>query len=300
MAETLATYSVPEHHVAMYTGNVVAALNKQGGILMPHVSTGTYVGLKVQLIDFLGPVIFVERATPYSDTKVVELEHTSRWISGKEYDCAVFVDRLDVLKMLYDPTSPYVERFREAVARRQDAIIMTAFAADAKGGQDGTTTVSLPAGDIVAHGSTGLTVAKLRSLRKLMKQRQLDLRTVKPLIAVTAIQTDNLLGETSVTSFDYNAIKTLVDGEVSMFMGFQFIPYESYLGDGIPSYDATGAVRQCPVWVPGGMHYGSWDSLSIIVNNRPDKNNIKQIHGTFTGGATRVEEGRVFTVEAHE
>lgn len=300
MTESLATYSVPEHHVNMYTGNVRAALAKKGGMLMPFVTRGNYTGDKVQVVNFIGPVQFVERNTPYGDTKLVELEHTQRWITGKEFDCATLVDRLDTLKMIYDPTSPYVERFREAAALKQDQIIMEKFFADAKSGKEASTVVAFPAADTVVHGSTGLTVAKLRSLRKLIKKRHVDLRMVKPLICVTAEETDDLLGETSVNSIDFNAVKPLVDGEVSGFMGFMFLPFETYLGKGIPTYDSSGVVRQCPVWVPDGMHYGSWDELQIIINNRPDKNNIKQIHGTFTGGATRQEEGKVFMVEAHE
>lgn len=304
MAETLATYSVPEHHVKMYTANVQAALNKKGGILMPLVSSAAYMGEKSQVVNFLGKVEFTERNTVAADTKLTEIEHTQVWITGKEYDCAVLVDRLDLLKMIYDPTSPYVERFREAAARKMDEITMAKFYADRKVGKDGTSTSSFGSSNTVVHGTTGMTVAKLRSLRKLYKKRHVDVRTVKPYIAIQSEQADNLLGETAVGSSDYNAVKPLVDGEVSQFMGFVFIPYEQdgsdLDGKGIPSHSDSGTIRECPSWVPDGMHYGSWAGLEIIINNRADKNNIKQIHGTFTGGATRLEEGKVFKVECKE
>lgn len=301
MAETLATYSVPEHHVDMFTGNVRASLQKKGGVLRPLVSTATYKGDKIQVVDFIGPVVFVDRDTPYEDTKLSELEHTSRWIVGKEHDCAVLIDRLDTLKMIYDPTNPYVERFREAAARKEDQVIMDKFYATAKAGRSGDTDIIFPVADTIVHGGTGLTVAKLRSLRKLYKKRHVDLRGVSPKIAVTAEQTDNLLGETSVNSIDYNTVKPLASGEVTSFMGFEFVPFEDDgLGGAIPTHTDTGLIRECPSWVPDGMHYGTWDSLTIIINNRPDKNNIKQIHGTFTDGAVRLEEGKVFKVECKE
>jgi len=304
MSETLATYSVPEHHVKMYTANVKSALNKEGGILTPTVSRATYRGEKSQVVNFIGKVEFIERDTPYGDTKVTELEHTQVWITGKEYDCAVFVDRLDTLKMIYDPTSPYVERFREAAARKMDEIIMKAFFADRKVGKDGTETSAFGSNNTVVHGGTGLTVAKLRALRKLIKKRHVNVRSVRPYIAVTSEEVDDLLGEVAVTSSDYNAVKPLVDGEVTNFMGFNFVPFENdgsdLDGKGIPTFQDSGTVRQLPVWVPDGMHYGDWDALTIIISPRPDKNNIKQIHGTFTGGATRLEEGKVFQVQAKE
>lgn len=306
MAETIATYSVPEHHVAMYTANVQALLTKQGGLLMPYISQGSYRGEKVQVVDFIGTVEFIERDTVYADTKLTELEHTSRWISGVEYDCAILVDRLDLLKMLYDPTSPYVDRMRDAAARKQDEIIMSKFFATAKTGKTGDTNTPFKSSNIVAHGSTRMSVAKLRAMRKLIKKRHLDLRTRKPYIAVTAEQIDDLLGEVAVGSSDYNSVKPLVDGEVSQFMGFVFVPYEdngtSAGGKGIPTFVDTGpvTVRQLPVWVPDGMQYGSWEGLVVTINNRPDKNNIKQLHATFTGGATRLEEDKVFQLQVIE
>jgi len=306
MTETIASYSVPEHHVKMYTANVRAALHKQGGLLQGYVTQGSYHGERAQVVNFLGPVEFVERNTPYADTKLTEVEHTSRWITGIEYDCAILIDRLDTLKMIYDPTSPYVERMREGAARKIDEIIMSKFFAIAKTGKEGTTNTAFPSRDIIAHGGTRMSVAKLRAARKLLKKRHVNLRTQQPYIAVTSEQTDDLLGEVAVGSFDYNAVKPLVDGEVSRFMGFVFVPYEdngsSENGKGIPTTTVAGpaVIRNCPVWVQDAMHFGQWEGLTIIVNNRPDKNNIKQAHATFTAGATRLEEGKVLQLQCVE
>ncbi len=305
MVETIATYSVPEHHVKMYTANVNAALNKEGGLLGGFVSASGYSGEKAQVINFLGPVEFIERNSPYGDTKLTELEHTQRWISGIEYDCAILIDRLDVLKMIYEPTSPYVARMVEAADRKKDEIIMSKFFATAKTGKDGTSNTTFPVSDIIVHGSTRFTVAKLRAARKLLKKRHVNLRTTTPYVAVTSEQTDDLLGEVAVGSSDYNAVKPLVDGEVSKFMGFMFVPYEdngnALNGRGVPTHiDGADTIRECPVWVPEGHHYGLWDSLSMVISPRPDKNNIKQAHATFTAGATRVEEGKVLKLEAVE
>lgn len=306
MSETVATYSVPEHHVKMYTANVQAALAKRGGLLGPYVQSAPYSGERAQVVNFLGPVEFAERETPYADTKLVELEHTQRWISGTEYDCAILIDRLDTLKMIYDPTSPYVERMREAAARKMDEIIMSRFFATARTGKDGTINTAFSNNNIVAHGNTRFTVAKLRALRKLMKKRHIDLRMSKPMIAVTAEQIDDLLGEVVVGSSDYNSVRPLVDGEVSQFMGFVFIPYEdngvTTGGKGIPTDAVAGpaTIRNCPVWVMDGMHFGQWNPLTINISARPDKNNIKQAHATFTAGATRLDENKVFQVRAVE
>jgi hypothetical protein len=306
MAETIASYSVPEHYVKMYTANVQIALSKQGGLLTGLVQNATYRGERAQVVMFIGEVEFVERDTPYGDTKLTEVEHTQRWITGKEYDCAILVDRLDTLKMIYDPTNPYVEAMRRAAARKLDEIIMSKFYATAKTGTEGTTNTSFNAANVVAHGGTRLTVAKLRAMRKLIKKRHVDLRSMRPYMAVTAEQIDDLLGEVAVGSSDYNSVKPLVDGEVSNFMGFTFVPYEdngdATEGRGIPTTTVAGpaTIRRLPVWVEGGMHLGQWEGLTIIINNRADKNNIKQIHATFTAGATRLDENKVFELDVVE
>lgn len=309
MSETIASYSVPEHHVKMYSANIQEALTKEGGILTPYVTMGTYSGEKAQVVSFLGDVEFVERDTVYQDTQLTEIEHTQRWITGIEYDAAILIDRLDVLKMIYEPTSPYVAQMAKGANRKRDEVIMSKFFAAAKTGKDGTTSATFPASDIIAHGSTRMSIAKLRAARKLLKKRHVDLRSTTPYIAVTAEQTDDLLGEVAVGSSDFNAVKPLVDGEVSRFMGFMFVPYDdngtSANGRGIPTELVAGTpgdakIRNCPVWIPNGMHMGSWAGLVVTINNRPDKNNIKQAHATFTLGATRLEEGKVLQLQCLE
>jgi hypothetical protein len=307
MAETVASYSIPEAHVYMFTDNIRATIARAGGLVYPYVSMGSYVGERVQVVNFIGPVEFIQRDTPYADTKLTELEHTSRWINGFEYDVAVLIDRLDTLKMIYDPTNPYVDRFRQAHERKRDQIVVDSFFLDAKAGKDANIVMSYKAANTVPSGTVGttpagFTTAKLRALRKLMKKRNLDLRTIKPIILVTSEAIDDLIGDTNAagqgltTSSDYAAIKALVDGEISYFMGFQFQPFEDYNAKGIPYQAGSTVVRQSPAWIPDGMHYGTWQDLVVTISNRPDKNNIKQIHATFTAGAVRLEEDKVFAI----
>lgn len=290
MAETANAYTVPQWHINQFTANVALALVRKGGILRPYVTQGAYRGDKIQVVRFLGPVEFVERDTPYADTIVTEPEHTQRWVNGRDFDLAILVDRIDTLREINDPTNMYVEAMRAAAGRKEDTVIMDRVFATALSGKNGESTVAFPAQDQIVNGGTGLTVAKLRAARKLLKKRFVDLQAEKPYIAVTAQQTDDLLGEVAVGSSDYNAVKPLVDGEVSAFMGFMFVPIE-----GVLPYAAN--VRSCPVWVPSGLHFGSWQNLAITIGPRADKNNIPQIHGCMTMGATRLQEGKVLMLD---
>lgn len=290
MADTVNNNPITESYILRYTANVQAALARQPGLLYPTISKATYSGERSQVVNFLGPLFFTKRTAAFPDTVWREVEHTSRWIAADDYDCAVPVDRIDTLRTIYDPTNPYVDRMREALGRLQDDVIMAAFFADARTGKTGASTASFAtvASDTIVSAGVGLTFAKLRSLRKVIKRRFIDLRMQKPMIAVTAQQTDDLLGETTVASHDYNMVKPLVDGEVSTFMGFVFIPAEGV----IPAPVAN--VRDLPVWIESGMHFGDWQALQITIGPRADKNNIMQVHASASFGATRLEEGRVF------
>jgi hypothetical protein len=122
MADTVNNYPVTEAYMLMFTANVQAALARKGGLLTPYVSSSSYSGEKAQVVNFIGPVSFKKRTSVYADTVATEPEHTQRWIMADDYDIAILVDRVDKLRTIYDPTNPYVERMREALARLQDDI----------------------------------------------------------------------------------------------------------------------------------------------------------------------------------
>jgi len=296
MAETINAFDVPEHHVKMFTSNVMMDIQLKPRGLIQYVTRSSYTGEGAQAVNFIGTMDFDELEGRKADTKLSELAHTQRWIYPKDFTAATLVERIDQLRMIYDPTSPYVEAMAMGHGRRTDELIVNAFKGLGYSGKDGATSVSLPSDNIIDHGSTGLTVAKLRTARKTIK-KLIKGDILEPIyIGVTADQVDDLLDETTVTSTDYNAIRPLVDGEVSRFMGFTFIPFEGWNS----SVPASNVIRECPVWLQSGMHWGDWDSLSVSIDKRPDKNNLPQLFGRFSGNAVRIREEKVLIIECDE
>ena len=291
MAETVNNFPIEQAHVVTFTANVMAALARQPGMLVGRMSGSSYIGDKAQVVNFIGPIAFVRQENVYQPTTPVEVEHTQRWITADDYNAAVLIDNLDKLRMIWDPTSPYVEEMRRGAARTQDDIAAAAFFADARTGKQGVTSTTFRAANAIADGGTGMTTAKLRSLRKLMKKSFVDLRAERPMVGVTADEVDGLLAETVVGSFDYNSLKPLNDGEITSWFGFDLVPLE-----GLPAVAPSGGVRQCPAWVSSGMHFGTWQAPVMTINQRPDLNNIYQLHGRLTMGATRLDESKVYKV----
>lgn len=296
MAETAVTFPLPEHYVQAYTTNVRAILQRNGGKLIPYVTHGHYQGDKVQVVNFIGTIDFNDRTQRFGDTTTQDAEHTQVWLYGTDRDAAVLVEKTDMLRTIYDPSNMYVDAMRRGAARKQDDTIKDAFFGSMATGIRGATSTAFGTTanvNYIAHSSTGLTVTKLRWARLRLAANYVDLDVEQPMIGVTQQQVDNLLGDTNVTSADFNTVKALTTGEVDSYMGFKFVKAEA----GLPK---TSTTRRCPVWVMSGMHFGDWQNLSIQISPRPDKKNIPQIFAEFTCGATRLEDGKVLEVQCTE
>ena len=107
--------------------------------------------------------------------------------------------------MLIDPTSSYARAAAAAIGRAQDDVIIDALGGTAKTGKGGTTSTSFPSGQKIAHGSAGLTIAKLVTAKKLLDAQSVD-PSIKRYIVVSPEQIEDLLNNTTVTSSDFNTV----------------------------------------------------------------------------------------------
>lgn len=292
-------FPITQHYIDMFTSNVEADIQLMPRGLEQYVTIGSYQGEQAQVVNFVGTVDFSELTTRYQDTELSELAHTQRWIYPRDFDAAVLIERLDQLRMIYDPTSPYVQAISMGYGRRKDELIRDAFFGSGYSGKNGGTVESFDSNNVIAHGGKGLTIDKLRQARKKIKQ---NVKADGPLseeiyMGVTAEQIDDLLGIEEVKNSDYAAVKALVDGEVSRFLGITFVPWEGWSS----TTDAGDTIRELPVWLRSGMHWGNWEAgPSITIGPRPDKRNLPQIHANFTANAVRIREEKVLKVECLE
>ena len=86
-----------------------------------------------------------------------------------------------------------------------DDVCISAFLGTANTGVAGGTSTSLPAGQKIAHGSAGLTIAKLITAKKTLDANSVD-SSIPRYIAVSPEQSEELLNNTTVTSSDYNTV----------------------------------------------------------------------------------------------
>jgi hypothetical protein len=306
------SYTVQQHHVLQFTRNVEHLLQQMGGKLVGLVSRGSYTGKSGAVVDQVGTVGVIRNRARHADTPHVSVPGDRRWVNPNILTTSTLIDAIDDAKMLIDLRSPYAEAITKALGRADDDEIGAAFFGSAATGEQGLTPVTFSAGQIVGVNvggtNSGLNVPKLRTAKRLLMAAGLDLGSERAYIAISATEHDNLLGELQVTSLDYNSKPTLVDGRVTSFMGFNFVhmEWQATNTDGSAAYPQSlpfvapgglaSTTRQIPCWVESGVHYGTWNDLSMQVTPRPDKNYNTQIWAEQIVGATRLQEKKVVQI----
>jgi hypothetical protein len=284
------SFEVTTAFVQQYSTNVALLLQQRGSRLRDSVTSNNYTGKAAKAVEQIGAVTAQARVTRHGDTPLISTPHDARWVFPTDYEWADLIDDQDKLRMLIDPTSPYAQNGAFALGRAMDDDIITAFFADAKTGENGTTTTAFDtANQQIAAGAAGLTIAKLREAKKILLGNEVDVDMDPLFMAVTAKQLDDLLGTTEVTSSDYNTVKALVQGDVDTFMGFKFIHTERLGVDGSSN-------RRVAAWARSGMHLGIWNNINARVSERDDKSYANQVYVKGTYGATRTEEGKVVEI----
>jgi hypothetical protein len=232
--------------------------------------------------DYVGVSSMSERIGRHTDTVLTDTPHTRRMVTMKTYDKADMVDKRDEVRILNNPINSYTQSYAAAAARKTDKIIIDAFTATAYSGVDGTGTEAHPGGDYqIAHGSLGMTLAKIITAKKVLKAAENN-PDQGWYIVYSAEQLEDLLNDSTITSADYNSVRLLQQGEINSFMGFQWLHSEQ-----LPISSTT---RSCYAWCADSMLLGISTDASGDVSRRPDKNNGLQVSYSLDMGATRLNE----------
>lgn len=277
--------------VEQYSANVQLLSQQSGSRLRDKVRLETVVG-KNAFFDQIGSVTASVRSSRHSDTPQSDTPHSRRRVSLVDYEFADLIDDLDKVRLLADPTSSYAQAAANAMGRAMDDAIIAAATGTAYTGAAGATSTSLGAGQTISEsGTDGLTIAKLRSAKKI-----LDLNDVDPSIARYIIvgpkQIDDLLGTTQVTSSDFNTVKALAMGDINTFMGFNFIVSNRL--------NLATSKRDCIAFAQDGLLLAVGKDVTARIDERSDKGYATQVYYSAAFGATRMEEAKVVKIQAYE
>ena len=277
--------------VQQYSNNVQMLSQQKGSLLRGTVDTESIVG-KNAFFDQVGVATAVKRTTRHGDTPQIDTPHSRRRVSLVDYEYADLIDNQDKIRTLIDPTSSYAMAAAYALGRAQDDEIIAAASGTAFTGETGSTSTTLPSAQKITEASTGgLTIAKLRTAKEKFDSASVD-PSIPRYIVVGPKQISDLLGTTEVTSSDFNTVKALANGEVNTFLGFNFIVSNRLT--------IASSKRLCLAYAMDGIKMAIGQDLMTRIDERSDKGYSTQIYVCQSIGATRMEEEKVVTIQAHE
>jgi len=277
--------------VQQYSNNVQMLSQQKGSLLRNAVDAETIVG-KNAFFEQVGQATAQKRVSRHSDTPQIDTPHQRRRVSLVDYEYADLIDKQDQVRTLIDPTSSYAQAAAFALGRAMDDEIISAISGNAFSGETGSTSVPLPAGQkITESGTDGLTIAKLRNAKELFDSASVD-PSIPRYIVVGPKQISDLLGTTQVTSSDFNTVKALANGEINSFLGFNFITSNRL--------SIASSKRLCLAFAMDGVKLALGQDIMTRIDERSDKGYATQVYVCMTMGATRMEEEKVVTIQAHE
>jgi len=277
--------------VNQFSSNITMLSQQMGSLLREAVDVETVTGEKA-FFDQVGSAVAQVRTSRHGDTPLMETPHARRMVTMSTYEYADLIDDPDKIRLLVDPTSSYARAAAMAMGRSIDDVVISAALGTASTGKTGSTSTALPSGQKIAHGSGGLTQAKLVSAKKILDQNSVD-PSIQRYIVVSPEQIEDLLNITSVTSADFNTVRALVQGEVDTFVGFKFIVSNRL------NTDSDGN-RQVIAFAGDGIKLAIGKDVTGRIDERSDKSYSTQIYYCMDIGATRMEEEKVVEIACTE
>jgi len=236
---------------------------------------------KTHNFPFIGKGL-AQKRIPQSDVIPMNMQHSQNPCILEDYVAPEYSDIFNEQKINFDERAELVKGIAGAIGRTQDQILINGMVA-------GANTIT------IAHGGVGLTVSKLREASRLLNERGVP--SGDRHIAISAISLESLLAQTEVTSTDYNGVKTLVNGEVNTFLGFQFHMIDNREEGGLPK-DVTN-VRTCLVWHKEAIGLAVGIDFNTEINYIPEKTSWL-IAGKYSAGAKVIDSEGVFKLFTQE
>lgn len=261
---------------------------------------GGITGEKTEITDRFGDMRAKKKTERFSKVDLSDNTVERRWIHKQEsISVHTALDIDDQLATEIPLDSPLAESVaRSILIARQDQFLI-GFYGDAYTGKEGTTAVPFASANIIAADfdtpgtANGLSLGKMKALRKRARKLLIDPRVEKLHMMITAEQIEDLLSINEYIQRDYNpdsqimagmmarplsegARQALQNGEPTDFLGIHFVPKEFTNTEMYPEANELGLTKDgsgnelCPVWVPKGMAGREWLTVSSKRDIRVD------------------------------
>jgi hypothetical protein len=211
---------------------------------------------------------------PQSDVTPLNVSFSNVTATLQDWNAAEYSDIFNQAKVNFDERQELVQVVANAIGRRQDQIILDALAASStanvvdedEGGTD-----------------TGLNVAKLRAAKKLLDKNNVPMDNRHIIIHANSLA--SILGETAVTSADFNTVRALVSGELNTFLGFTFHTIGDRAEGGLP---IANTERKLWAFHRDAIGYAEGIAPRTEINYIPEKTSFL-VNAVFSAGAIAID-----------
>lgn len=149
------------------------------------------------------------------------------------YDDGEWIDDIDAAKSLSDPSNETMQSMQWGHERYRDDCIIAALDGPAREGRTGETTVAFPSSQVIAvdnwsykrkgdtsSGAAPLTFAKINNARTKLGKSQIKGRRTW---VTNEEGIGQLLTDPTITDRESVAVQALINGEITFFMGFDWV-----------------------------------------------------------------------------
>ena len=235
----------------LFDSEVKHAFQSAGGLKDTITNRNDVIG-DIYKFRKMGKGLANQKATS-ADVVAMGITHGLISCTLSNWNAPEYTDIFDTKEVNFDEKTELQTTIAGALGRRRDQLILDAM--------DAAT-----AGTTIAHGSAGLTLAKLITASKSMTDKGVP--SSDRHIAVSAAGLEDLLSVTQVQSSDYNSVRSLVSGELDTFMGFKFHVIETRAEGGL---DLASGVREGFAWHSSAVGLATGMEITAKVDWVPQK-----------------------------
>jgi hypothetical protein len=219
---------------------------------------------------------------PQSDVTPMNVNFSNVTCTLQDWNAAEYSDIFNQQKVNFDERRELVQVVANAIGRRQDQLILNALAASSTG--------NVVTEDI-GGTDTGLNVAKLREAKKYLDKNNVPMDNRHIIIHANSLA--SLLGETSVTSTDFNTVRALVSGEVNTFLGFTFHTIGDREEGGLP---VATSERKLWAFHRDAIGYAEGIAPRTEINYVPEKTSWL-VNALFSAGAVAIDAEGIVEIQ---
>ena len=219
---------------------------------------------------------------PQSDVTPLNVSFSQVTCTLQDWNAAEYSDIFNQAKVYFDERQELVQVVANAIGRRQDQIILDALA--------GSSTSNVVTED-EGGTDTGLNVAKLRAAKKLLDKNNVPMDNRHIIIHANSLA--SILGETSVTSADFNTVRALVTGELNTFLGFTFHTIGDRSEGGLP---IANSERKLWAFHRDAIGYAEGIAPRTEINYIPEKTSFL-VNAVFSAGAIAIDAEGIVEVQ---